>query len=193
MELFMMSALKWGARSWADAWKLTESWMNERPDSCSGNRESTVTVKQYDSDTEMRLICSLCLMFNWTVRHMNLKYFRFLVVVIQTVKPLKCVLRLNRTLRHPNLVRFIGIILGDVNYIITEYMGKGSLVDYLRTRGRAIITAIDQINFSRYCFNRYNTFCVKWCCCASWCSRVCGSRVIMPTVNYMYMYSLRLC
>ena len=56
-----------------------------------------------------------------------------------------------RTLRHMNLVRFIGIILGDVNYIVTEYMGKGSLVDYLRTRGRAIITASDQINFSRYC------------------------------------------
>ena len=49
-----------------------------------------------------------------------------------------------------NLVRFIGIILGDVNYIVTEYMSKGSLVDYLRTRGRAIITAGDQINFSRY-------------------------------------------
>jgi len=49
-----------------------------------------------------------------------------------------------------NLVRFIGIILGDVNYIVTEYMAKGSLVDYLRTRGRAIITASDQINFSRY-------------------------------------------
>ena len=56
----------------------------------------------------------------------------------------------NRTLRHSNLVRFIGIILGDVNYIVTEYMAKGSLVDYLRTRGRAIITASDQINFSRY-------------------------------------------
>jgi len=55
-----------------------------------------------------------------------------------------------RTLRHTNLVRFIGIILGDVNYIVTEYMAKGSLVDYLRTRGRAIITASDQINFSRY-------------------------------------------
>jgi len=55
-----------------------------------------------------------------------------------------------RTLRHSNLVRFIGIILGDVNYIVTEYMAKGSLVDYLRTRGRAIITASDQINFSRY-------------------------------------------
>jgi len=50
-----------------------------------------------------------------------------------------------------NLVRFIGVILGDVNYLVTEYMAKGSLVDYLRTRGRAIITASDQINFSRYC------------------------------------------
>lgn len=57
------------------------------------------------------------------------------------------------TLRHQNLVRFIGIVLGDekVNVttrIVTEYMAKGSLVDYLRTRGRAVITASDQINFS---------------------------------------------
>jgi len=61
----------------------------------------------------------------------------------------------DRTLRHTNLVRFIGIILGDVNYIVTEYMAKGSLVDYLRTRGRAIITAGDQINFSRYCCSSF--------------------------------------
>jgi len=70
----------------------------------------------------------------------------------------------NRTLRHSNLVRFIGIILGDVNYIVTEYMAKGSLVDYLRTRGRAIITASDQINFSRYilqpCWIRVKVKCV---------------------------------
>jgi c-src tyrosine kinase len=52
------------------------------------------------------------------------------------------------TLRHENLVRFIGIVLGQVTHIVTEYMSKGSLVDYLRTRGRAVITPTDQINFS---------------------------------------------
>ena len=55
---------------------------------------------------------------------------------------------LYRTLRHTNLVRFIGIVLGETTHIVTEYMSKGSLVDYLRTRGRAVITATDQINFS---------------------------------------------
>jgi len=59
-----------------------------------------------------------------------------------------------------NLVRFIGVILGDTNYIVTEYMSKGSLVDYLRTRGRAIITASDQINFSR--LGDYSFDCVPY-------------------------------
>ena len=70
--------------------------------------------------------------------------------MIDNVVQLCSIVFVARTLRHTNLVRFIGIILGDVNYIVTEYMAKGSLVDYLRTRGRAIITASDQINFSRY-------------------------------------------
>ena len=32
--------------------------------------------------------------------------------------------------------------------IITEYLSKGNLVDYLRTRGRSVITKSDQINFA---------------------------------------------
>lgn len=59
-----------------------------------------------------------------------------------------CYYHIYRTLRHQNLVRFIGIVLGETTHIVTEYMAKGSLVDYLRTRGRAVITGIDQINFS---------------------------------------------
>lgn len=52
------------------------------------------------------------------------------------------------TLRHPNLVQLLGVVLGETTYIVTEFMSKGSLVDYLRTRGRAIITGADQINFA---------------------------------------------
>jgi serine/threonine protein kinase len=56
-----------------------------------------------------------------------------------------------RALRHPNLVNLIGVVIGGQNrQIITEYMAKGSLVEYLRTRGRSVITKEDQINFARY-------------------------------------------
>lgn len=54
-----------------------------------------------------------------------------------------------RSLRHPNLVELLGIVLGEVIYIVTEFMSKGSLVDYLRTRGRSVIFASDQIRFAR--------------------------------------------
>jgi c-src tyrosine kinase len=53
-------------------------------------------------------------------------------------------------LRHPNLVQFIGISLEPKPiYIVTEFMGRGSLVEYLRTRGRAIITKNDLLKFSK--------------------------------------------
>lgn len=53
------------------------------------------------------------------------------------------------TLEHPNLVRFIGLVFNKKHiYLVTEYMSKGSLVDYLRSRGRQHITKKDQINFA---------------------------------------------
>eukprot|EP00731_Ephydatia_muelleri_P016536 Em0009g960a len=55
------------------------------------------------------------------------------------------------SLRHPNLVCLIGISLDDNPiYLITEYMAKGSLIDYLRSRGRAVITKQNQIDFARH-------------------------------------------
>ncbi len=56
-------------------------------------------------------------------------------------------------LSHSNLVRLIGVVLARTPartevYIVTEFMAKGSLVEYLRTRGRNIITKSDQINFA---------------------------------------------
>ena len=54
------------------------------------------------------------------------------------------------TLRHPNLVSLIGVSLDDhPTYLVTEYMAKGSLVDYLRSRGRAIISKQDQLDFAK--------------------------------------------
>ncbi|XP_063695850.1 tyrosine-protein kinase CSK isoform X2 [Culicoides brevitarsis] len=53
------------------------------------------------------------------------------------------------SLEHENLVKFIGLVTSKEHvYIITEYMSKGSLVDYLRSRGRQHITKKDQINFA---------------------------------------------
>ena len=54
-----------------------------------------------------------------------------------------------RALKHKNLVELLGVVLGETIYIVTEYMSRGSLVDYLRSRGRAVITSSDQICFSR--------------------------------------------
>ena len=58
-----------------------------------------------------------------------------------------------RALRHANLVQLLGVVLRETIQIVTEYMGKGSLVDYLRSRGRNVITRKDQINFARYSIN----------------------------------------
>ena len=53
-------------------------------------------------------------------------------------------------LRHPHLVQLIGVSLDEKPvFIITEFMEKGSLVDYLRTRGKAIIQKKDQLGFAR--------------------------------------------
>ncbi|XP_021346073.1 tyrosine-protein kinase CSK-like isoform X1 [Mizuhopecten yessoensis] len=52
------------------------------------------------------------------------------------------------SLRHPNLVQLIGVVLGENILIVTEFMGKGNLVEYLRSRGRSVITKKDQIDFT---------------------------------------------
>uniref|UniRef100_T1JDP9 Tyrosine-protein kinase n=1 Tax=Strigamia maritima TaxID=126957 RepID=T1JDP9_STRMM len=53
------------------------------------------------------------------------------------------------SLRHPNLVQMIGVVFDWPSvYLVTEFMGKGSLVDYLRSRGRLHVTKKDQINFA---------------------------------------------
>lgn len=56
------------------------------------------------------------------------------------------------SLRHPNLVQMLGVVMAageraDI-WLVTEYMSKGSLLDYLRSRGRLHVTKTDQINFA---------------------------------------------
>lgn len=79
-------------------------------------------------------------------------------------------------LKHPNLVRLMGIHIDEtgsnpVICLITEFMMKvgifncinypwffmvihtqGSLIDYLRTRGRAVITRQNQYSFAWYVY-----------------------------------------
>ena len=62
------------------------------------------------------------------------------------------------SLKHENLVCLLGIVIdeeGDKNkiFLVTEFMGKGSLLEYLRSRGRQYVTKKDQIGFA------YDTAC----------------------------------
>lgn len=53
------------------------------------------------------------------------------------------------SLKHENLVRMLGLVFNKEHiFLVTEYMSKGSLVDYLRSRGRLHVTKRDQINFA---------------------------------------------
>eukprot|EP00800_Vazella_pourtalesii_P017065 TRINITY_DN5081_c0_g1_i3.p1 TRINITY_DN5081_c0_g1~~TRINITY_DN5081_c0_g1_i3.p1 ORF type:complete len:463 (-),score=84.75 TRINITY_DN5081_c0_g1_i3:309-1697(-) len=55
-------------------------------------------------------------------------------------------------LKHQNLVRLMGINIDETGVrticLVTEFMSKGSLIDYLRTRGRAVITRQNQYSFA---------------------------------------------
>ncbi len=54
------------------------------------------------------------------------------------------------SLQHENLVCLLGIVLEEKYLkIVTEYMSKGSLLEYLRSRGRQYVTRKDQIKFAQ--------------------------------------------
>ncbi|KAK3701790.1 hypothetical protein QZH41_009800 [Actinostola sp. cb2023] len=54
------------------------------------------------------------------------------------------------SLHHKNLVQLLGVSLdGSPIYIVTEFCGKGSLIDYLRSRGRTVIGQKDLVGFGR--------------------------------------------
>ncbi|KAM6922110.1 megakaryocyte-associated tyrosine-protein kinase [Xenentodon cancila] len=73
------------------------------------------------------------------------------------VKTIKCDVRaqafLQETavmtkLQHKNLVRLLGVILDKGLHIVTELMTKGSLVNFLRTRGRSVIDSVQLLHFA---------------------------------------------
>ncbi|XP_043833730.1 megakaryocyte-associated tyrosine-protein kinase isoform X1 [Dromiciops gliroides] len=51
-------------------------------------------------------------------------------------------------IQHKNLVRLLGVILHQGLYIVMEYMSKGNLVNFLRTRGRALVHKAQLLQFS---------------------------------------------
>ena len=67
-----------------------------------------------------------------------------------SLQPVDILFLFYRSLRHPNLVQLIGVVLGDTIRLVTEFMGKGNLVEYLRSRGRSVIQKKDQIDFATY-------------------------------------------
>ncbi|XP_074491437.1 megakaryocyte-associated tyrosine-protein kinase isoform X1 [Sebastes fasciatus] len=51
-------------------------------------------------------------------------------------------------LQHKNLVRLLGVILDKGLHIVTELMTKGNLVNYLRTRGRSVVSSVQLLRFA---------------------------------------------
>uniref|UniRef100_A0A4W5N5V7 Tyrosine-protein kinase n=1 Tax=Hucho hucho TaxID=62062 RepID=A0A4W5N5V7_9TELE len=51
-------------------------------------------------------------------------------------------------LQHKNLVRLLGVILHNGLHIVTELMAKGNLVNFLRTRGRYVISTDQLLRFA---------------------------------------------
>ncbi|KAM8926226.1 LOW QUALITY PROTEIN: megakaryocyte-associated tyrosine-protein kinase [Lycaon pictus] len=51
-------------------------------------------------------------------------------------------------MQHKNLVRLLGVILHQGLYIVMEHVSKGNLVNFLRTRGRALVSTSQLLQFS---------------------------------------------
>jgi len=53
-------------------------------------------------------------------------------------------------LKHANLVQLIGVVTqGDEIMLVTEFMSKGNLLDFLRSRGRAVVSVGMQLQFAK--------------------------------------------
>ena len=87
------------------------------------------------------------------------------------------------SLSHPNLVKLIGVSVDEKPvYIITEFMEKGSLIEYLRSTGRSVIQKSHQIGFTHnvcsgmaYLEQKdlvHRCVCVCVCVCACVCACV---------------------
>uniref|UniRef100_H2YJW3 Tyrosine-protein kinase n=2 Tax=Ciona savignyi TaxID=51511 RepID=H2YJW3_CIOSA len=57
-------------------------------------------------------------------------------------------------LHHKNLIQLLGVVIprsmsNDPIYVVLEFMTKGSLLEYLRSRGRAMVTSNDLWKFAK--------------------------------------------
>jgi len=57
------------------------------------------------------------------------------------------------SLNHKNLIQLLGVVLPDKNtqnqiYVVLEFMTKGALLEYLRSRGRAVVTQNNLLQFA---------------------------------------------
>ncbi|XP_071844253.1 tyrosine-protein kinase CSK-like [Apostichopus japonicus] len=52
------------------------------------------------------------------------------------------------SLKHPNLVELLGVVLEYPLLLVMEFMSKGNLVEYLRSRGRSVVTPDHLVQFS---------------------------------------------
>jgi len=58
------------------------------------------------------------------------------------------------SLDHENLIRLLGVVLpapntNDPIYVVLEYMTRGALLEYLRSRGRSIVRQQDLLSFAK--------------------------------------------
>ena len=57
------------------------------------------------------------------------------------------------SLNHKNLVRLLGVVIpkkmsNEPIYVVLEFMTKGALLEYLRSRGRALLSQDDLVGFA---------------------------------------------
>ena len=60
-----------------------------------------------------------------------------------------------RSLHHKNLIQLLGVVIpsamsNEPIYVILEFMTKGALLEYLRSRGRTMVTSVDLLKFARF-------------------------------------------
>eukprot|EP00064_Thunnus_orientalis_P003230 superscaffoldBa00000255_g3239 len=86
-------------------------------------------------------------------------------------------------LRHNNLVQLLGVIVEERGslYIVTEYMAKGSLVDYLRSRGRTVLGGDCLLKFSLHPVVTHHV-----CCLTVSLSDVCEAMEYLEANNFVH-------
>ena len=77
----------------------------------------------------------------------NYYYYDYFVIYLGILKFIKCLQ--DKNIIGKWLVQLLGVVFdGPSVCFVTEFMAKGSLVDYLRSRGRLHVTRKDQIAFA---------------------------------------------